>query len=197
MSILAYPSATASVALAVTLVVPGFLPPSTTAGAMRPLRSSTVPSIFDTWVQLPEPAEYTKPRLQEQAEQIRARTGWSQRRLAQVLCTTHPTIKAVEQGRAISRVHDLSARLAEVHRLVQRIFLLAGKNSVETNRILVTSPAARQQSATDLLKNRQPDAGYLAALAVLRPPRESPMMTGIWPSRAGTATTSLEDEGSS
>lgn len=54
-----------------------------------------------------------------------------------------------------------------------------------------------QQSAVDLLKDRQPDAGYLAALAVLRPPRESPMMTGIWPSRTGTATTSLEDEGSS
>jgi transcriptional regulator with XRE-family HTH domain len=194
---LAYPSATASIALAMTLAIPGVLPSSSTAGAARPVHSSLVPSIFDTWVRLPEAAEYTKPRPQQQVEQIRARTGWSQRRLAQVLRTTHPTIKAVEQGHTVVRVHDLPARLAEAHRLVQRIFLLAGNSAIEANRLLVTAPAPGQQSAVDLLKDRQPDAAYLAALAVLRPPRESPMMTGIWPSRAGTATTSLEDEGSS
>jgi hypothetical protein len=194
---LVYPSATASLALAVTLAIPGALPPSTTANAIRPPHSSPVSNIFDTWVRLPEPTRYAKPRLQEQTEQIRARTGWSQRRLALVLCTTHPTVKALEQGRTVVRVHDLSARLTEVHQLVQRVFLLAGNSAVETNRLLVTSPEPEQQSAADLLKDRQPDVAYLAALAVLRPPRGAPMMTGIWPSRAGTATTSLEETGSS
>ena len=194
---MAYPFATASLALSATLAIPGTLPPSMTANAIPSPNFNSVPSIFDTWVRLPEPKPYTTPRLREQTEQIRERTGWSQRKLARVLCTTHPTVKALEQGRTVLRVHDLSARLAEVHGLVQRVFLLSSNSVGETNRLLVTSPTLGQQSAEDLLKNREPAAAYLAALAVLRPPREASMMTGVWPSRADTATTSLEDAGSS
>lgn len=194
---LAYPSMTASLALPATLVIPGTLAPSTTASAIPPQNFHSAPSIFDTWVRLPAPKPYVTPKLREQTEQIREQTGWSQRKLARILCTTHPTVKALEQGRAVLRVHDLPARLAEVHGLVQRVFLLSSNSVGETNRLLVTSPAPGQQSAEDLLKNREPAAAYLAALAVLRPPREASMMTGIWPGRAGGATKSLEDAGSS
>lgn len=148
--------------------------------------------LFDTWVRLPAPKPYSPPKVQEQAAEIRACTGWSQRRLASVLNTTHPTVKALEQGRIVTRVRDLPARLSDIHRVVERVFLLAGRNPNETNRLLTSRANNRQLSAVDLLAEGRAAQAYLAVLDILRPPDEG-MAVGIWPSKPGVATTSLED----
>lgn len=147
-------------------------------------------SLFDSWVQLPPKSARSAPRAQALVVGIRRMTGWSLRQLAGVLSSTHPTIAAVEQGRSAARIRDLFARLNEVHNVVERAHLLAERDVTETDRILTTA-SSNGVSAIEFLDRRDPAAAYLLVLDVLRPPRAEGMMNGLWPSRAGEATSDL------
>ncbi|MGH8827625.1 MAG: helix-turn-helix domain-containing protein, partial [Jiangellaceae bacterium] len=149
--------------------------------------------IRDWWVHIPEPTAQPAPLVQRLPREIRQRTGWSQRKLAKALGSTHPTVRALEEGRSAARSKDLFDRLLDVHDVVERAFMLAGRDVKESDRLLTTPPADDRASALDLLESRQPAEAYLAALDVLRPRRQTAMMRGMWPARAGEATTALSE----
>jgi transcriptional regulator with XRE-family HTH domain len=159
----------------------------------QPARPRRLPNIFDTWVGLPEAQPTALPESQRLTQEILAWTGWSQRKLARALGATHPTIRALEEGRSAARARDLFDRLVEVHSVVERIFLVAHRDESETDRLLSTAPGDGLAPAIVLIEERRPAEAYLAAMDVHRPRRQSAMMSGIWPAKAGEATTALED----
>lgn len=148
-------------------------------------------SLFDPWVRVPERAPTPAPRTQVLARSLRRQTGWSQRKLASVLRSTHPTVRALEEGRSSAQQDELYDRLIGVHEAVERVFELAGRDSRETNRLL-TAATPEAATALDLLTAGDFPAAYLAALDTARPRRRSRMMQSIWKSSPGTATHSLE-----
>lgn len=151
----------------------------------------TAPPLFDTWVRMPEPALRGAPPAQRMVSEIRRMTAWSDRRLADVLRSTHPTVSAVATGRSTALVGDLHTRIASTLDVVERIFLVADQNAHETNRLMSTVPPGSDSDAASMLADGSPAAAYLAALAVHQPPRSSGMMRGIWPAQAGQADTEL------
>ncbi len=184
LSILDLKSATASAAATVMLSLP-ILPAAGSTVDTRPV--SDTPGLFDFWVQVPAMESRPAPRAQRLTRAVREWTGWSHRRLATVLDSTHPTVAALEQGRSMGRAGDLFERLLEVHEVVHRVFLVADRDASEVDRLL-ESPSQSGATATELLTVRKPAEAYLAALDVSRPRRVGPLMQGLWPSKVGEAT---------
>lgn len=147
--------------------------------------------LFDPWVKVPEPSPSAAPRTQVLARSLRRQTDWSQRKLAKVLDTTHPTVRALEEGRSSAQQDQLYDRLVGVHEVVDRIFVVADRDTRETNRLL-SALNSTGRSAVELLTTGDFAAAYLAALDAARPRRNSGMMNGIWKSAPSTATHSLE-----
>jgi transcriptional regulator with XRE-family HTH domain len=147
--------------------------------------------LFDPWVRVPERAPTPAPRTQVLARSLRRQTGWSQRKLASVLRSTHPTVRALEEGRSSAQQDELYDQIVGVHEVVDRVFEVADRDSRETNRLL-SATTARATSAIDLLTAGDFAGAYLAALDAARPRRTTRMMQGFWRSTPGTATRSLE-----
>lgn len=182
-------SATASAAATMVLSAGSALGFMT--GTAIPYRGvQPVAGLYDTWVELPTSVARAAPRAQQLVVAIRRMTGWSHRRLAAIVGSTHPTVAAVEQGRSEARTGELFARLVEVSAVVERVHLLADRSPVEADRLLSATPPGGI-AAVDQLMRRDPGAAYLAVLDLLHPPSETGMMTGFWPSRVGEATTGL------
>lgn len=158
---------------------------------------STMPSsrskagIYDTWVTVPRSIPRPSPQAQRLTRQIRRQTDWSYRQLARILEISHPTVKALEEGRARTGDYELLARLVEVDAVVSRIFLLTGHATGETRRVLESALPGTGPAPVELLRTRHPSEAYLAAMDALRPPQRSPLMSGFWASRAGEATHDL------
>lgn len=180
---------TANAPVAVALSIPAFLGSGTLVAA--PERPAP-PDLFDWWVRVPDRPARPAPAVQRNVRDVLRWTGWSHRKLARVLGTTHPTVGALELGTTSGPSIDRE-RLDEVHEVVQRIHLLAGRDADETNRLLSTG-ADGGPSAFDLLSESRASDAYLAALDVLRPRRTSGMMSGIWPAAPGRATSVVGDE---
>jgi transcriptional regulator with XRE-family HTH domain len=193
---LALRSAAASVAATAMLLAPSGDPLRSGTVDTLPVRRPPSRGLFDTWVEMPAQPDRHSPRAQQLTRDIRACTGWSQRKVAAALGVTHPTVRALEEGRSSARVGDLYHRLLEVHDVIERIFLVAGGSIQEADRLLSTAPDEESASAVELLKNRQPSAAYLAALGVLHPRRRTGMMQGRWPAEVGDATTAIPDDSS-
>jgi len=187
---LALKSVTANAAATMLFALPTLLAEGGTVDT-RPVEGAI--GLYDLWVQVPEADSRPAPRAQRLTQAIQDWTGWSQRKLAKVLNTTHPTVAALEQGRSAARVGDLFERLLEVHEVVQRVFLVANRDASEVDRLLA-SPSQSGAVAVELLADRKPSEAYLAALEVMRPRREGSMMKGLWPSRPGDATADPADE---
>jgi len=97
---------------------------------------------------LPATAPLATPGMERIVKQIREWTGWSARRLADVVRTSHTTILSAENGRPLIGGHsgDLQRRLIDVHGVVERIHLLAGRNSKVLARLLETDRRGHQRS---------------------------------------------------
>lgn len=188
-STLNYVSSRTNGALAVALLA---LP-----GVSSDLTVSTMPidpvraGIYDTRVRVPELIPRLSPQSQRLTREIRRQTGWSNRQLARVLEISHPTVRAIEEGRSRPGDGELLARLVEVDAVVGRVFMLMGQDAGETRRVLESVPPDAGQSPAELLRTRQPSQAYLAAMDAIRPPERSPLMSGFWASRAGEATHDL------
>lgn len=154
---------------------------------------ATRAGIYDTWVRVPELIPRPSPRSQRLTREIRRQTGWSNRQLARVLEISHPTVRALEEGRSRPGDSELLARLVEVDAVVSRVSMLTGQEVSETRRILESGPSGSGRSPVELLRTRQPSEAYLAAMDVIRPPERSPLMSGVWASRAGEGTHDLSD----
>lgn len=156
---------------------------------------STAPTVVDTpglyssWVKLPATKVSPSSRTQTSARELASMTGWSQRKLAKLLGITHPTVKALVEGRSTGSSSDTATRVIEAHSVVRRVYLLVGSDAVETARLLGASPAPGKHTPAELIAEGRSTEGLLAALDVLNPPRpELSMMSGLWPSTSGVDT---------
>lgn len=134
------------------------------------------------------------PDVQVMARELRQWTGWSSRRLATLLGTTHTTIRAVEEGRPLVAGHsgDLRRRFEEAYAVVLRVYMLADRDPQRTVQLMETSPGTGTSTAIEALKKRDPAKAYLAALDVLNPPAEG-FLVGAYPASSGRATAPLHD----
>ena len=132
------------------------------------------------------------PELQWMVRQVRTWTGWSTRRLADAVGTSHTTIRAVENGRPLVGGHsgDLRQRLAAAHEVIERVYLLANRNVERVTAILDAAPPGRR-SPIDELRSGDAAGAYLSALQVLNPSRPG-LIVGDHPRRGG-ATVPLHD----
>lgn len=187
---MAWKTATASAAATMALAVwPLGLRPDETVSfdVLPPIAHG---GLFDQWVVLPDPALRRVSDAQRMVTELKQMTGWSDRRFAHVLRSSHPTVSSVAHGRSNARSGDLYERIAEAFEVADRIFLVAGRNPAETDRLL-SSEAADGPSAVELLRDRDPSGAYLAALDVHRPARRSGFMRGARPAAAGSATSEV------
>jgi len=128
------------------------------------------------------------PGMQRVVKQIREWTGWSARRLADVVGSSHTTILNVENGRPLVDGHsgDLRRRLTDTHDVIERIYVLAGRDPGTVTLFMETAPPGRR-AAIDELQKGEPARAYLAAIDVLRP-RTPGLLVGDRPrQRGGTA----------
>jgi len=165
----------------------------------EPLRRSVFPprlnmqeliwTIGDWPLQVPEAAPRSIPGLQRVIAETRGWTGWSARRLADVVGSSHTTIINAENGRSLVSGHsgDLRQRLAAVHDLVERVYVLADRDRERTGTLLDTAPAGRRSAVDELRAGGNPGQAYLAALDVLHP-RRTGLLVGDRPRRAGPTT---------
>jgi hypothetical protein len=125
-------------------------------------------------------------------------TGWSDRTLAQVLGTSHPTVRALLEGRGAttSRTAAVRARLRAVHEVVGRVYALAGGSASATRWVLSELPLGRTRRSVDYLSAGDMPAAYLAAMDLLRPVTRDAgeLLSADWPIRAGEASIELSTE---
>lgn len=125
-------------------------------------------------------------------------TGWSDRTLAQVLGTSHPTVRALLEGRGAttSRTAAVRARLRAVHEVVGRVNALAGGSASATGRVLGELPLGGTRRPLDYLCAGDMPAAYLAAMDLLRPVTRDAgeLLSADWPIRAGEASIELSTE---
>jgi len=129
------------------------------------------------------------PRLQRIIREVRDRTGWSARRLAEVVGSSHTTILNTENGRPLISGHsgDLGQRLVEIHDLVERVYLLVDRDPERTASALATAPPGRSSAVEELKATGDPSRAYLAVLDSLRPRRPG-LLIGSRPRRDGPTT---------
>lgn len=180
-------SAAATMALAAWPLTPARLDDTVSFDVLAP---NVQGGLFDQWVVLPDPALRRVSDAQRMVTELKEMTGWSDRRFAQVLRSSHPTVSSVAHGRSNARSGDLYERIAETFEVVDRIFLVAGRNPAETDRLL-SSETVDGLSAAELLQDRDPSGAYLAALDVHRPARRTGFMRGFRPAEAGSATSEV------
>jgi hypothetical protein len=142
---------------------------------------------------LPEPARLGVPRLERAIAQILDWTGWSARRLADLVGCSHTTIINAAKGRPLISGHsgDLRQRVVAVHDLVERVHLLAGRDRGRVHALLETAPAGRRSGVDELRAGGDAGQAYLSVLDVLRP-RRTGLLVGDRPRRVGP-TTALHD----
>jgi hypothetical protein len=185
-------------ALAGTLYDAGLTTGTDEGTVIYPVRSPIAQefrSFFSTWVLLTPWRPSSILDAQQQARELQGWTDWSDRTLAQVLGTTHPTVRALLEGRGAttSRTTTVRARLREVHEMVARVHALSGGSAVVTARTFAELPPGSNQRPLDYLKAGEVAHAYLAALDILRPaPRDvDGLLAADWPVRAGEASAEL------
>jgi transcriptional regulator with XRE-family HTH domain len=149
--------------------------------------------IVGTWpITLPAVEIAPARDVQRMVSALRASTGWSARRLAEALGTSHTTVRAVESGRPIVAGHsgNLRQRITAAHDVVSRIFVIAGRDSTLTARAFEDAPQGGD-AAINYLRRGDAARAYIAALDVLRP-RTPGLLVGSRPRREG-ATAPLHD----
>ena len=98
-------------------------------------------------------------------------TGWSNRRIAEIVGTTHPTIQAIKDGRQPERRPELAEALFKTAEVVEKISRLAQGNQSALNAIL-TSRRNEQATPLQLLASGNYARAYLQALDFLGKSRQ-------------------------
>ena len=140
----------------------------------EPLNTAAQFWIIGDWpITVPPPVPHSVPTLRQIILDIRDRTGWSARRLATIVRSSHTTIISAENGRTLVSGHsgDLRQRLLDAHAVVERVYLLAGRDPRQTDMILSTAPANGRSAVDELKESADAGRAYIAALEVLRPRR--------------------------
>jgi hypothetical protein len=134
------------------------------------------------------------PEARRQAERVRQWTGMSQRALASLLGTTHPTIGALLSGQTSDflRRPDVRSRLADLYALCSRLAPLVAEDPREMGRILQASEG-EGRNVGELAVNGELVRAYLVALRNIAPVRTRAFSDSPFPARPGTATHALHD----
>lgn len=140
---------------------------------------------------LPDPDVLPAPGMQQMARQIRDWTGWSTRKLADVLGTSHTTVQAIENGRRLVDGHsgDLSRRLTDAHDAIERTWLLVDRDPQRV--ALVLDDDSWGHTPVEELRRGDPASAHLAVVDTLRPRRPG-LIVGDRP-RRGDATSALHE----
>ncbi len=148
------------------------------------------------WVRLPPVLPTKAPDTQLLTREIRRWTSWTTRATAAALRTSHTTVQAIEAGRPLvtARSGELRRRLYELHNLVSRLYLLAGRDPIRTGDLLASLDEAGG-SPLSYLQAGAPAKAYLAAIDAVKPRqrRASGLIVGDRPATPGTATSPLID----
>ena len=132
-----------------------------------PVAVITVSDPFALPYQLPEVIVERSPDEATMAADVQSWTGWSNRTLADVIGTTHPTIRALLDGRVIviARNPDYRRRLKVAHAFVQRVFIIAGRDTRRTQSIL--SDSTLGDAPIQYLKRDDPAEGFSRVLELV------------------------------
>ncbi len=173
--------------------IPGTYSDSSTVGSSV-ARRKTEHELFSSWVVYPDFKPRLASTLQRQVQDIAGWTAWSNRRVAYLLNTTHPTVAAVLNGRGGDRAVGLGDRAAEVHAVLNRLYRATGADAGELRRIVTEMPFTGGPSAVECLRSDKPARAFLAALDVLNGPRAAGLITGNDPVRGGDASVAVSPE---
>ena len=123
--------------------------------------------------QLPTYVVVDLPDDTRMLSELKGWTGWSNRTVAEVIGTTHPTIRAVSDGRVViaPRNREYRNRLRAVHSVVSRVFSLAGGNQ-QRLRLMLTDDTTGE-SAMQLLAKGEIGTAYARVLESASPHRPS------------------------
>lgn len=173
--------------------IPGTYSDSSTAG-LSAARRKPEQGLFSNWVVYPDSKPRLASTLQRQFQDIAGWTAWSNRRVAYLLNTTHPTVAAVLNGRGGDRARGLADRATEVHAVLNRLYRATDADSGELRRIITERPFTGGPSAIECLRSDEPAQALLAALDVLNGPPAAGLITGNDPVRGGDASVAVSRE---
>jgi hypothetical protein len=115
---------------------------------------------------------------QVQVQDIQRWTGWSDRRVATLIASTHPTVARLRLEGAAQRVRNKKyrSRLERLHQLVSRIHVMAGFDADRT-RITLEEAEPGRASAIQLIEQGRFGEAYLAAARKLGSVAPAPRMS--------------------
>lgn len=132
---------------------------------------------YTAWIQLPRETSEPVSRLTRLLRESRATTGWSQREIAEVLGTSHTTIRRLEaEGKVSIKSRDIAAKVPHLHAVLLRLARAAGSPSALATALV--TPIG-DTTATTLLQEGQWTRAFTTALDAVRGPR--PEMLGAPP----------------
>lgn len=128
--------------------------------------------IFGSWLIVPNYEPQPALGLTRAVKRLIERTGWSNRGLAEIVGTTHPTIQAIRRGHEPERRPDLTEALFNTAEVVEKISRLANGNQTTIKRILSTR-GADGETPLQLLAAGEYAKAYLRGLDMLSSSRRS------------------------
>lgn len=152
--------------------------------------ATQVRDVFAWWITPPPLELQPSPQLSKRIREIKKYTNWSDRQLARALSVTHPTVAALASGRGPGRP-ETTARVADVHEVVERIFLVCNRDPQLTDAVLRAEPDDEANPVL-LLRRNEISKAYLAAIDRIHP-RQPGMLTPERTKPVGRDTASLVD----
>lgn len=129
-------------------------------------------NLFAGWLIMPSYEPQSAPELTRIVKDLIERTGWSNRSLAEIIGTTHPTIQAIRRGREPERRPELAEALFNTAEVVEKISRLVRGNQVTLKTVLSTrGPDA--ETPLQLLAAGEYAKAYLRALDMLNKSRST------------------------
>jgi hypothetical protein len=125
---------------------------------------------FAGWPLIPMYEPRLVPDLTRIVNRLIDRTGWSNRGLAEIVGTTHPTIQAIKRGRDPERKAGLAEALFNTAEVVEKISRLAHGNQSVIKAVL-SNRGQDGQTPLRLLSEGEYAKAYLRALDLLNKPR--------------------------
>jgi hypothetical protein len=136
----------------------------------QPVVTEKVFDLFSSWLLEPIYEPQPVPSLARTVKRLVERTGWSNRSLADIVGTTHPTIQAIKLGREPERHPDLAQALFRTAEVVEKISRLANGNQ-GTLRLILNSRGSEGGTPLQLLAAGEYAKAYLRALDMLNSSR--------------------------
>lgn len=129
------------------------------------------------WIQLPPPPTEPVSRLPRLLRESREVTGWSQREIADILGTSHTTVRRLEaDGRVSIKSRDIAAKVPQLHAVLVRLARVA--SSPDALSTALVTPIGGTTAAALLREGNWPRA-FTTTLDAIRGPR--PEMLGAPP----------------